>query len=113
MISFFYNKNEDKIKLFLMFSFFSNLKIIIKRLKKNKDIVMFRNEVIDNYKSTFMHEDSPYFIKHFNIYVNKCIASRKVSSTLEKDIINMFNEDWRLLSLKIVKEFKPIYLSDL
>lgn len=93
--------------------FFSKLKVIIEKFEQNKDISIFRNEVIDNYKSTFMNEDSPYFIKHFNIYANDCIKSRRVCDTLEKDIINMFNEDWRLLSLKIAKDFQPIYLSNI
>ncbi len=100
------------INHFPMFAFFTKLKISIKKFKQNKDISIFRNEVIDNYKLTFMNEDSPYFIKHFNIYINKCIKLRKVCATLEKDINNMFKEDWRLLSLKIAKDFQPIYLSD-
>ena len=95
-----------------MFSFFSKLKVIVKNFKKDKDIVMFRNEVIDNYKSTFMNDNSPYFIKHFNTYIDKCVLLRKVHATLEADIIEMFNEDWRLLSLKIAEDFEPIYLSD-
>ena len=95
-----------------MFSFFSKLKVFIKNFKKDKDIVMFRNEVINNYKLTFMNEDSPYFIKHFNTYIDQCVLLRKVGATFEADIIEMFNEDWRLLSLKIAKDFKPIYLSD-
>lgn len=93
--------------------FYSNLKTSIQNFKQKKDINYFRNEVIDNYKSTFNNEDSPYFIKHFNNYIDKCMKSKKVSNNFENDIIHFFNEDWRLLSLKIVKEFKPIYLEDI
>ena len=116
MISFFlylfYDKNENNIKICLMY-FYSNLKISIKQLKIDKDIIFFKNKVIDNYKSTFNNEDSPYFIKHFNIYIDNCIKLKKVSKTLETDINTFFNEDWKLLSLKIVKEFQPIYLLDI
>lgn len=92
--------------------FFSNLKKSLKKFKINKNINIFRNEIIENYNSTFINEKSPYFIETFNNYIDKCIVLTKVNSTFESDIINMFNEDWRLLSLKLLEDFEPIYISD-
>lgn len=87
--------------------FCKNLKLLIKKLRKHKDIILFQNNVIDNYNSTFINSNTTYFIDNFNEYIKKCIESKKVNGDkIENDILTIFNEDWRLLSLNIVSNFE-------
>ena len=87
--------------------FNKNLKILIKELRKHKDIILFQKNVIDNYNSTFINSTTTYFIDNFNEYINQCIESKKVNgNTIENDILTIFNEDWRLLSSDIVSNFE-------
>jgi hypothetical protein len=85
--------------------FNKKLKKAIKELRKNKDILFFQKVVIANYMSTFMYTGT-YFIDNFNKYILECIKKNKVNGDrIENDIITIFNEDWRLLSLNLVKRF--------
>jgi hypothetical protein len=87
--------------------FNKNLKQLIKELRKHKDIILFQNNVIDNYNSTFINSTTTYFIDNFNEYINQCIENKKVNGDkIESDILTIFNEDWRLLSLDIVSNFE-------
>ena len=87
--------------------FNKNLKLLIKDLRKNKDIILFRTKVIDNYNSTFINSTTTYFIDNFNEYIKQCIKVKKVNGDkIENDILTIFNEDWRLLSLNIVSNFE-------
>ena len=87
--------------------FNKNLKILIKELRKHKDIILFQNNVIANYNSTFINSTTTYFIDNFNEYIKQCIESKKVNgNTIENDILTIFNEDWRLLSSDIVSNFE-------
>jgi|TARA_B110000259_G_scaffold56848_1_gene67108 hypothetical protein len=88
--------------------FNKNLKYAIKELRKNKDIKLFQKTVIANYIATFMYSDSTYFTDNFNEYILDCIKKHRVNGDkIENDIITIFNEDWRILSLNIVKKFEP------
>ena len=90
--------------------FNKKLKYEIKELRKNKDIKLFQKNVINNYISNFLYSDSTYFIDNFNKYILECIKKHKVNGDkIENDIISIFNEDWRLLSLNLVKKFEPNY----
>jgi hypothetical protein len=87
--------------------FNKNLKLLIKELRKNKDIILFRTKIIDNYNLTFINSNNTYFIDNFNEYINQCIKIKKIDGDkIENDILTIFNEDWRLLSLNIVKNFE-------
>lgn len=87
--------------------FNKNLKILIKELRKHKDIILFQNNVIANYNSTFINSTTTYFIDNFNEYIKQCIESKKVNGNkIENDILTIFNEDWRLLSSDIVSNFE-------
>ena len=87
--------------------FNKNLKLLIKELRKNKDIKLFREKVICNYNSTFLNSNTTYFIDNFNEYIKQCIETKKVNGDkIENDILTIFNEDWRLLSLDIVSNFE-------
>jgi hypothetical protein len=90
--------------------FNKKLKHEIKELRKNKDIKLFQKNVIDNYRSNFLYSDSTYFFDNFNKYILDCIKKHKVNGDkIENDIITIFNEDWRILSLNLVKKFEPNY----
>jgi hypothetical protein len=88
--------------------FNKNLKLLIKELRIHKDIIKFKNNVISNYNNTFINNGNTYFLITFNDYISSCIKKHKVNGDkIENDIIAIFNEDWRLLSLDIVKSFEP------
>ena len=88
--------------------FNKNLKLLIKELRIHKDIIKFKNNVISNYNATFINNGNTYFLITFNEYIASCIKKHKVNGDkIENDIITIFNEDWRLLSLDIVKSFEP------
>ena len=82
--------------------FFSkNLKKLIKKLRINKKIILFKEGVISIYNDTFLNNGNTYFLIKFNDYF--ILYRKKVDGNkIENDIITIFNEDWRLFSV-IVK----------
>jgi hypothetical protein len=88
--------------------FNKNLKLFIKELRIHRDINKFKNSVIKEYDSTFQIKNNTYFIHHFNKYIEECIRTNAVNGDkIENDILTIFNEDWRLLSLDILNNFIP------
>ena len=88
--------------------FNKNLKLFIKELRKHKDINKFKTAVINEYNSTFQIKNNTYFTLHFDKYIEECIRTKSVNGDkIENDILTIFNEDWRLLSLNILKNFIP------
>jgi hypothetical protein len=88
--------------------FNKNLKLFIKELRKHKDINKFKTSVINEYDSTFQIKNNTYFTHHFNKYIEECIRTNAVNGDkIENDILSIFNEDWRLLSLNVLNNFIP------
>ena len=82
-------------------------KVCFPKENNSKKKYLYKSNVINNYKSTFINSTTTYFIDNFNEYIKQCIETKKVNGDkIENDILTIFNEDWRLLSLDIVSNFE-------